>query len=51
MEVELLEFVAMAFLNKLQVLVMHRVSDFIKSKIFRQDFISREKYLDKVDIF
>ena len=48
MEVELFEFLAMAFLNKLQALVMHRVSGFIKSKFFRQDFISREKYLDKV---
>ena len=51
MEVELFEFLAMAFLNELQRLVMHRVSGFIKSKFFRQDFISREKYLDKVDKF
>ena len=51
MEVELFEFLAMAFLNELQRLVMHKVSGFIKSKFFRQDFISREKYLDKVDKF
>ena len=49
MEVELLEYVTMVFLNKLEQLVMHRISDFIKSKVYRQEFISREKYLEKVE--
>ena len=48
MEVELLEYVTMVFLKKLEQLVMHRISDFIKSKVYRQEFISREKYLEKV---
>jgi len=50
MEVELLEYVTMVFLKKLEQLVMHRISDFIKSKVYRQEFISREKYLEKLRV-
>ena len=48
MEVELLQYVAMVFLNKLEQWLMHRVSDFVKKRIYQQEFLSREKYLDKV---
>ena len=50
MEVELLQYVAMVFLNKLEQWVMHRVADFFKNRFYRQDVISREKYLDEVTL-
>jgi len=50
MELEFLEYLAMVFLRRLESWVMHKISDFIKSKIFHQEFISREKYLEKLRV-
>lgn len=50
MEVELLQYVAMVFLNKLEQWVMHRVADFFKKRVYQQEFISREKFLDEVTL-
>ena len=50
MEVELLEYIAMVFVKKIEQWLMHRLSDFFKQRFYKQEFMSREKFLDKVNL-